>query len=295
MNQILYYLIVKPLSLLPLRVLYLLSDLIYPFLYYIVAYRKKVVLQNLTRAFPDRSAVEIQQLSRDFYRYLCDLLVESIRIFSISEREVHQRCRILNPEIFEPFVREKRSIVIAASHYGNWELAGLAVQRQIPHQVAGLFTPLSNAFWQKKLEASRTRFGLKVVAANKMKELLELATKMPIATVFINDQSPRSHKKRQYWTQFLNQETGVLLGAEKFARTYDYPILYSYNRRIKRGHYELEFVLIDDQPARTTEFDITERHLRLLEGQIKRAPRYWLWTHRRWKHQRPKDNKPVGE
>ena len=286
MNHFLYYFLVKPLSLLPLHLLYVLSDMIYPLLYYLVGYRKQVVSQNMQRAFPDRSSEEIKDLSKQFYRYLCDLLVESIRIFSISEAEVNQRCRILNPEIFEPFVKDRRSIVIVASHYCNWELAGLAVQRQIPHQVLGLFTPFSAAFWQKKMTESRTRFGLKIVAGNKMKEVLKMGEDAFIAIVFINDQSPRSNKKRQYWTQFLNQETGVLLGAEKFARSHNYPILYSYNRRVKRGYYELEFVLLEDQPAQSEEEAITESHLRLLEEQIRRQPRYWLWTHRRWKHQR---------
>lgn len=286
MNQLLYYCLVKPLSMLPLALLYRLSDLLFPLLYYVIAYRKKVVFENLRNAFPEKSATEIDRTAKLFYRYFCDLLVESIRIFSISEAEVHQRCVIVNPEIFEEFVASKQNIVIVAAHYCNWELAGLAVEGQIPHQAVGLFAPMSSAFWQKKMEVSRTRFGLKIVAKNRMRQLLRNESEF-MATVFIIDQAPSNPKKHQYWTNFLNQETGVLLGAEKYARSKNNPVLYSYNRRVRRGYYELEFVLLDRTPEDSVADSITEKHLRLLEQEIIGAPQYWLWTHRRWKHKRP--------
>ncbi|MEM8909548.1 MAG: lipid A biosynthesis acyltransferase, partial [Bacteroidota bacterium] len=238
MNHFLYYVLVKPLSFLPLALLYRLSDLLAIVLYYLVPYRKKVVLQNLRKAFPERSEEAIRQLARQFYRHFCDVLVESIRIFSMSEAEVQRRCVVRNPEIFTPYLDPPRNVVIVAAHYGNWELAGLAVEGQIPHQVVGLYMPLSNTFWQKKISASRTRFGLKIIAKNKIKTLLQKGNEALLATVFIIDQSPSSSRQKQYWTQFLHQETGVLPGAEKYARTNNYPIFYAYHRRLRRGYYD---------------------------------------------------------
>jgi len=286
MNRILYYLVVLPISWIPLRILYFISDLIYYLLFYLVAYRKKVVFNNLRNSFPEKGEKDINNIAKTFYQHFSDNLVESVRLFSMSKEEVARRCIVANPEIFKPYIEQQQNIVIVGAHYANWELAALASEIHIPHHIVGLITMLKSPFWHQKLVDSRTRFGVSVINKNKITTYLEENKNKFIAPVFVGDQSPSSAKKKLYWTTFLNQETGVMLGAEKFARLYNYPVLYAYNRRIKRGYYELIFELVESNPKESQEFSITEKHLRLLETEIRRDPPYWLWTHRRWKRKR---------
>ena len=295
MNRILYYLVVLPISWIPLRILYVLSHFIYFLLYFVIGYRKKVVFSNLRNSFPEKSEVEIIAIAKSFYHHLSDNLLEIIRLFSISKTEVLRRCKVVNPEIFQPFLEEQQNIVIVAAHFNNWEFAGLALQEQIPHQVFGLMTNLNHPFWNKKIIDSRSRFGLNLVDKSKLKSFLTNNQQSFSATVFIGDQSPSSAKKQLYWTTFLNQETGVMLGAEKFARRYNYPIFYGHNRKIKKGYYEISFELIERNPIESKEFAITEKHLRLLETEIRRDPSFWLWSHRRWKRKRENITRNEGK
>ena len=150
MGRIAYYLLIKPLSLLPLRVSFLLSDLLFFTLYYLTRYRRKVVFANLRNSFPEKSPKEIETIARKFYSHMCDLMLEFIRIFSISEKELVRRCKIRNPELLEQIYREGKSVIIAAGHYNNWELAAVAFDLQASHQAVGIYKPLGNAYLDGK-------------------------------------------------------------------------------------------------------------------------------------------------
>ncbi len=291
MSQLLYFLLLKPLSLLPLPLLYRCSTILFYLVYYVIPYRKKVVLSNLKNSFPEKDQREIEVLVKLFYRHFCDLIIESIRLFSISEEEAISRCRVTNPEIFSQFVEKNQSLIIVAGHYGNWELAGVALNSQIPHQAIGFYTPMKNRFFDLQFRTSRSRFGLKVTPSKKVRHSFEKRMKQLTATVFIGDQSPSNVRKQLHWTTFLNQETGVMLGAEKMARHYNYPVLYGNCRKIKRGYYEVSFEIIEKNSRTSGLFEITEKHTRILEKEIFRVPQYWLWTHRRWKRKRLKTDK----
>lgn len=288
MGRIAYYLLIKPLSLLPLRVSYLLADLVFFILYYLLRYRRKVVFTNLRNSFPEKSRGELGDIARKFYRHLCDMLLEFVRIYSMPGEELARRCRIRNPELPERFFREGKSIIIAAGHYSNWELAAVAFDYQASHQAAGIYKPLRNAFLDGKLRQSRARFGLELVPKADTKAFFAENTHRLTAPLLATDQSP-SNNINVYWTTFLGQDTAVLFGAEKYAREYNYPLLFGHVRKLRRGHYEMEFEVVEENPAAAPYGAITEKHTRILERDIIQAPQYWLWTHKRWKRKRPKE------
>lgn len=295
MTQILYYLILKPLSLLPLPVLHLLSDFIYLILYKIIGYRKKVVFSNIRHSFPEKTEKEIKEIADGFYAHLCDMMVESIRIFSISQEEAIKRCRVINPEVSNRFAEQGRSVLFAAGHYAVWEMAATGFDPQFKHWPFGLIAPIKNKFFFDKFVSSRTKFGTGVVVMQQVSQFMEKHQDKLIAPVFIGDQSPNDPKKRLYWTTFLHQNTPIMLGAEKYAKQYDMPVIFLRQKRVKRGYYTVELILLEEHPRTTAEFEITEKHTRVLEEMIREEPRYWLWSHRRWKHSEYKNSNANKE
>lgn len=286
MSRLLYYLILKPLSLLPLPLLYVLFIPLYLMLYYVFRYRKTVVMDNLKRSFPNKSNREIEIIAKKFYHHLTDLVAESIRMFSIGEAEVKQRCVIQNPEILEPFAAEGRSAVIVAGHHNNWEMAAVGANSAVPHQLVGVYTPIKDKFLNRKMKQSREKFGLMMISKKEVKDFIAGNKDMLIATIYASDQSPASGKKA-YWMSFLNQDTPVAFGAEKYAAEYDQPAIFTHITKTRRGHYSIRFTLLSDHPAQLKYGELTEKHVRLLEQDIREKPEYWLWSHKRWKRKRP--------
>lgn len=286
-SRLSYYLLIKPLSYLPLAVLYRLSDLAFILLFYGLKYRRRVVWSNLRRSYPDRQEAALRRVERRFYRHFCDLMVESIRVFSMPADEAVRRCRVVNPQVFQPYFEQGQTVIAVGGHYGNWEFASMAFNPQLPHRVAAIYSPLKNAFFDRLIQSSRTRTDVRLISRRLVGQYFEQLPAEPEVIFFMGDQSPSSSEMKQHWTIFLRQETGVVLGAEKYARQYNLPVFFTELRRTGRGRYEAEFTLITDDSARTPDGYISERHTRMLEWEIDAAPAYWLWTHRRWKHPRP--------
>lgn len=288
MSRILYYLILFPLSKLPLSVLYKLSDFLYLVLYRGLGYRSKVVFGNLRNSFPEKSEAEIKAIGDEFYRFFCDQLVETIRLFSMSKEELYERCKMDAMELFHRHFAEGRSVIISGGHYNNWELAAMGICAQIPHEGVALYHPLKNQFLNQKLQDSRSRFGLEMIPTRDSRAFFAGSQDRLIATVFGTDQAP-SNPHNAYWTMFLNQETPVFWGAERFAKQYDWPVVFMKVNRVGRGYFTVETLPVCADPGPTAEGEISEAHTRLLEKMILEKPDYWLWTHRRWKRTRPAD------
>jgi len=282
LSRLLYYIVLKPLSFLPLGALYGFSDFLNLVLYKAFKYRQKVVRDNLINSFPGKSTAEIEEIERKFYHHFCDLIVESIKLFSISEKELKKRATVLNPDVLNALFDQGKSTIISAGHYNNWEMGSAILSRFIKHHVVGIYAPMSNPFFNDKFLKSRGRFGLEMLNKNAVKEGFEKNKHLQTTTLFATDQSP-THSKIVHWTTFLNQPTAVLLGSERFAREYDFPVIYSYISKPKRGYYEIELKVMEPNPVSTKVGEITENHTRWLEKQIEAAPEFWLWTHKRWK------------
>jgi Kdo2-lipid IVA lauroyltransferase/acyltransferase len=273
-------------SLLPFRLLYALSDLVFFVLYYGFGYRKKVVLQNLRNSFPEKSEKEIIQISRSFYRYFCDLFLETFKTLTISRASMlrHAKMDEAALRLFRELEAANTSVVVVMGHKGNWEWAGNSFSLTCKHQLYVIYHPLSNKYFNGLIVRMRTRFGTKLIP---MKDTLrEMITnrKELNATAFIADQSPMPDKA--YWMNFLNQDTPVFLGIEKIALKMKYPIVYVSVQKIKRGYYTMHAELLPVAEASEKAGEITELHTRRLEKDIISQPETWLWTHRRWKHAR---------
>ncbi|HSH66903.1 MAG TPA: lysophospholipid acyltransferase family protein [Bacteroidia bacterium] len=286
LNFLLYYLVIIPISLLPFPLLYGLSDFLFFLFYYIIGYRKKVIFSNIQRSFPELSNKEHILISKKFYRHFCDLILESLKTFTISEKEVLKRVTCKNPELINRYYDKNQSVIIAGGHYNNWEIFAVAVNALIKHKAIGIYKPLSNLYFDKKMRNTRSKYGLYMISTKIVKQVFEQEKNNLTATIFAIDQSP-SNPKSAYWMRFLNQETAVLFGTEKFAREYNYPVVYGRINKEKRGYYSFEFFEVNDQPSSTMYGEITEKITHLLEKDIRDIPQYWLWSHRRWKHKHP--------
>jgi len=286
MTRILYYVILLPLSRLPINILYKLSDLLYLFSYRLLSYRKTVVISNLQNSFPEKSKTEINEIAKTFYKFFCDFITESIKCFNISESEAMERCKITNPEILDELYKKNKSIVLACGHYNNWEMAAACLNLSLKHQAAAIYKPLSNSFFDKKFRTSRSKFGIELIPKNEAKAYFEKNVDRNVIIGFGCDQCPKKSNKNLFWTEFLNQDTAIMFGTEKYAIEFDCAVVFMRMNRTKRGYYEISLEIIEENPRSTQYGEISKKHTQLLEEQIKLDPAYWLWTHKRWKLKR---------
>ena len=273
-------------SLLPFPLLYLLSDGIYVLIYKVLGYRKEVVMNNLRNSFPEKDEAELKAIASKFYRWFCDLTLETLKTLTISPEEVRKRVEFKGKDILQQYAREKRSIILVLGHYGNWELAGArySQERDIP-QLHVIYHPLANARFDRLMHHMRTRHGTKLYTMRETSKAMIRDRDLLTATAFIADQTPSP--ERAYWMTFLNQDTPVFQGTEGLARKLDKPVIYISITRPERGYYCMSMETLVADPTRTTDGEITEVHTRRLERDIRKYPELWLWTHRRWKHKRP--------
>lgn len=273
------------LAFLPFRAMYAVSDFLFFLLFHVVGYRRKVVEQNLRNSFPNKTEQEIQTLSKKYYSYLCDLILESLKKININEKEALEHCRFMNAELLERFYNENKSVILLMGHYGNWEWAGSSFSLSNKQPLYVVYKPLSNPYFEKLMCKTRTMFGTRLIKMdNTLRDIINLKNDCS-AFAFIADQTPAP--EHAYWTQFLNQDTPLFLGAEKIARKMNYPVLFVNIVRVKRGYYEIHTEVVSENPRETAENEITEAYVRRLEQEIVKMPETWLWSHRRWKYTRP--------
>ena len=284
MTKFFYYLLILPLSLLPYPLLYLLSDIIFLIMYRVIGYRKEVVFTNLRNSFPNKSKHELKKIMSDFYRHLCDIIMESVKGFTISEKQLRKRLIIKNPEFSNYYADKGQSIIFVGGHYNNWEICAQAFALYSNHKCIGIYKPLSNALINDKIYTSRSKYGMHLISMKQTKKSFEYGDE-PKAIVFGSDQNP-ANPKRAHWVQFLNQDTGVLFGVERYAKEYDWPVVFVSISKVKRGYYEVEYSLVTDNPNEEPHGKITEDFTKRLEQDIINQPQYWLWSHKRWKHKR---------
>lgn len=289
-NRIFYYGFVVPLSLMPFRVLYVFSDILAFLMYYVVGYRKKVVMANLANSFPEKSEKERVAIAKKFYRHLCDLTLESLKMFTIGEKDAKERVTYLDTHVVQKYYDQDKSLIVAMAHYNNWEMVAVTVDQAIPHQACAIYKPLTNVYFDGKMLSSRQKYGIKMIHLKKVKRDFEEMKTRLTATFFLIDQAPSYHST-PHWMTFLNQETGVLLGTERFSKDYDFPVVFLDVQKPRRGYYTCRFVDVFSEPRSTKPGEITEKVTQMLEAHIKEKPEFWLWSHKRWK--RKKDEPKI--
>lgn len=288
MGALAYYLLLPLLygiSLLPFPLLYRVSDVVFVLVFHVARYRRGVVRANLRNSFPGKSAAELARIEHDFYRWFCDLLLETLKTLTISPKSVVRRVHVEGEQVLRKHFDQRHSVVLVMGHWGNWELAGARFSQLGLHRLNVIYHPLHNRHFNRLIVHMRTRLGNGLYPmAETMKCMLRDRDQVT-CTAFIADQTPPP--ERAYWTSFLEQDTPVFWGTEKIAAKLGYPIVYVGIDRPRRGHYLMRFEELVGDPKGLPEGAISELHTRRLEQDIRRRPAIWLWTHRRWKHGRP--------
>jgi Kdo2-lipid IVA lauroyltransferase/acyltransferase len=272
-------------TLLPLRILYILSDLLYYLLYYIIRYRKSVVYTNLRSSFPEKSEEEIRKIAKKFYKNLSDIIIEVLKLRHMSVDQLKKRVVVQNRELIDRYYKANKKVIISTAHIGNWEWIGTITPALFDYKVYLVYKPLSNKTFNDYLLRLRSKCGLNFIPFLQTYRYL-IKNKDEISmTIVASDQSP-TRSEIGYWARFLNQDTGFFIGAEKISKSLDCVVVFVDIVRVKRGHYFASLTDISDNPKDTNEFEITEKYVRMLEKHIIENPDNWLWSHKRWKHKK---------
>lgn len=253
------------------------------FIYHLKLYRRKVVLENLKKSFPEKSEKEIEEIAKKFFSHFCDVIIESIKGFHISEKEILKRHSYSNVELLNSYYEKKQSVAIVGAHYCNWEWVALSLPLVTKFKTHGIFQPLTNAAMNVLIKGSRERNGMKLVAFKEVPRVLEETKNELITMGYILDQSPGRSDRHHKWIRFLNQDTKANGTFEFLAKKHNTPVIYMNVTKKKRGYYECSFCPITDKPQETEDGYITDVFMGGLEQIIKENPQFWLWTHRRWK------------
>lgn len=267
--------------------MYFLSDLLYVIIYHLVGYRRKVVEDNILHSFPNKNEEERRTIERLFYHHLCDIFVEGLLNLVMPLRWIMRRYRVVNPDVPNAYYQQGHSVVLMSAHYNDWEYMITTLDHHLMAHGIGVGKRLSNRLLEPWVYRRRTRYGTQVVYADTVRREVEYYVHhgVPCALMMLSDQSP-SDIHKCYWTQFLNQDTPFIYGAEYFARKYNLPVLYYRVDKVRRGYYEVTFSLLCENPQEVPQYTIVERYAHQLEADITDHPEYWLWSHRRWKHKR---------
>lgn len=289
--QFLIFLIFYPLiwliSILPFKLLYLLSDAVYILVYRIVGYRKKTVRQNLVIAFPEKSDGERLEIEKKFYHHLCDIFLEMAKTLTISQKEMDRRYVFTNVELYKDVEKQQKSIAMMMAHYGSYEWAVSMNKFFVEYTGFAIYKKIANEHFDKLVRDIRTRF--KAVLITTKEAIPTIQANQDNGTLgvygFASDQSPKS-SKAHHWGTFMGVETPVHTGAEMLAKRFDMNVVFLKTRKVKRGFYEGTFEILSLDAKSVPDYDITDEFLRRVEMQIRTAPEFYLWTHKRWKHTR---------
>ncbi len=272
-------------SILPFRIIYLLSDFASFIMANVVKYRHKVIHENLEKSFPEKSQSEINIITKKFYRNLTDNLLESFKSFTMKRSSIIKRHKITNPELLESLLAKHTGIIGVTAHYANWEWGSQSGSLQCNNNFAALYKPLNNKYINSILKKSRTKCGTELVSIYNTSAMFEKYKDKGYVFLLAADQGPAGGKQLEnaYWFSFLGRQTAFLNGPEKHARNNNYPVVYIDIQRVKRGYYEIELSLITDSPNTLKDGKITELYKNKLEHIIRSKPENWLWSHKRWK------------
>lgn len=275
-------------SYLPFWILYGISDFIYVLLRYVVKYRRKVIFENLTHAFPEKTDKEIQKITNTFYRHFCDIFIETVKAYSMSEKQFNKRIQFKKLDLFAEYYKQNRSVIFFGMHYNNWEWSSFSANKQM-HDIKFIYNPIrGNKAFERFITHVRNRWGAQTIPVNRSSRVvLKFGKETPEAIWLGADQSALPTSK--FWTTFFNREAPFFSGPEKIAHFSNQPVFLHVTRKVKRGKYEVDFIPLFDKPNEVEPNEILMTYIRKMEEIIREQPAYYLWSHRRWKHSRPED------
>ena len=278
--------ILRWISRLPLPVLYKASDLLYYICYYLIRYRRQVVYQNLVKAFPDEEPARIKKIMKQFYRNFCDFIIEALKSITISESELEKRVIIKGKEFIEAYFANGQSVIVLTSHQFNWEWLLLASSLQLSAPLNPVYKLLNNKYFNDLMLSTRSRFGSNPIEMQET--LMQVVKRKQTTNAFglLADQTPLVDADK-YWSKFLNQDTAFFIGSERIAHLTKYPVVFVGMKKIKRGYYEINYEPLAEPPYQKNDHVILDTYIERAEALIRESPSEWLWSHRRWKYEKP--------
>ncbi len=275
--------LIRLIARIPLPILYLISNVLYYVIYYILGYRKKVVTDNLQLAFPEKSAQEITKIKKEFYRHFCDLVFEFLAISTMSKKEIRKRVTMANPEVIQDFFDQNQSILFVVGHQCNWEwmLQQSCIDYDKPFDA--VYKELSNKTFDKFMIATRSRFGgVPIEMKQTGREIVRRRRELR-GFCMVADQSP-AEDELDYFTDFFGKQTPFYSGMATIAQLTKYPVVFANIKKVKRGHYHVVLEVIAQAPYQKGDKSLIDKYAQMVESQMREQPAYWLWSHRRWKH-----------
>jgi KDO2-lipid IV(A) lauroyltransferase len=271
------------LSLLPFSVLYLISDILFFLVYHVAAYRKKIVFDNISGSFPNKSTKEVESISKNFYKHFIDSMIESIKLLSISESQLKKRYRHKNADELNTFYDKNKNVILYMGHYGNWEWNAI-LPLVLKFKILTFYQTLKSSLFDDLIKNARERFGITASESEKgFKTMLSFwKNNVNTCTMMVGDQSPHVGRDR-HWVKFLNRDTAFLTGVDRIAQKFEHVIVFLKVKKIKRGFYENEFIILEENSKSVPPGKIIDDFAHELEKTITEDPALWLWSHRRWK------------
>ena len=272
-------------SKMPLKILYIFSDIIFFLNYYFVGYRKKIITQNLKNSFPEKSPKEIAEIRKKFYLNFSDYLAETVKSFTMSKTETRVRMQHINQHLFHEAKQEGKNIILLAGHVFNWEWMN-ALATVVPQSNCHpVYRKVNSEFWEKQMKKVRSKFGNQALEANEViMNIFRSKNDGDSIYLFVADQTPHSSHVN-YGLEFLNQRTPAFIGYDKLATRMDFVFLYTEMKKVKRGHYQINYSRIEPDGEKFVNNEVVKKFHKLLENTIKKRPDNYLWSHRKWKYQ----------
>lgn len=289
--QLLAFVLIYPflwfISILPHRLFYAFSDIVFFFVYHVFGYRRKVVQDNLNLVFPTKGKTEIARIEKEFYKHLCDTFLEMVKTMNLSKAAVFKKYDVINPEVLLEIEKE-RSIIILCAHYANWEW-NVSINNYVNSKGYAVYQKVNNTYFDAFIRKVRARWNTTLINQSQTAKTIIQNYRNNVRATYgmVSDQSPQAHKA-QYWTEFMDIKVPIFNGGEVLARKTGLAVVFLKVSKVKRGHYKAELIPITLNGKETEEHEITNTFLRLTEAQIREKPQYYLWTHKRWKHRNKK-------
>lgn len=281
MYKLIYYLFYT-ISLLPWFIIYFLSDILYVLIYYIIGYRKEIVLNNLAIAFPEKTEAERKKLAKEFYHHFIDSIVEILKVMTISKEELNKRFEC-NYDVVNNILASGQNVQLHGGHFFNWEYLNLAYCINIKEVFCGVYLPLSNKYFNKLMYEMRGKFGTGLISAYNFNREFFAFSKGRYVLALAGDQNA-GNLGNAYWLPFFGKMVPFVSGPERMAVAKNAAIVFSSFYRVKRGHYKSHFTLYTTEPKTKPTGEITKAFRDFLEADVKAHPTNYLWSHRRWKH-----------
>ncbi len=288
--QFLIYILIYPflwlISMLPFPLLYAFSDFIYLILYYVIGYRKKTVRENLAMAFPNLSEKERLIIEKKSFHHLCDMFLEMAKTMTISEKEINKRFKYTNLDVYLDLEKKGKSIALMCAHYASYEWV-LSMNNHITFKGYGIYKKIANPYFDKLVKDIRAKFKAYLITTKETKPTIEQNAINKVLGLygFASDQTPR-RSDNLYWYTFMGIETPIHFGAEMLAKRYNMNVINLNVTKVKRGYYEATFEVLSEDVKTVPNYKISEMFMQRVEQQIYKAPEFYLWTHKRWKHKK---------